>query len=624
MMKRFSLKLKLICGGSALVLLPLLVLSSVSTVQITRSLKAVAEQQTQNRAIGLARSVDLVLQEQLRIVQGLAANYRSFGGMDIRFYGGVDMDALTERRLNESLHTTVKQLGTNYEGVFLGDDKGVLFAGARADGQTPYKGIETGDQLYFKQAQSKLAAGVSRVFQSEVTGKPVIIFSAPVLDKRLQFAGFFGMVLNLKSVFDLVANTRIGETGYALMTDADGRLLVHPDRTRILNVSVVDDPHLQPIVADLRKQSSRVGRYLLDGAEKVAGCAPLQFQNWRVAVTQNVDELYAAARSIRHISTLSGVVFLLLAIGATLVFARKLISPLQRVVTDIQQSTSKVADTSESYAQAMSTLENGAAAQAASVEETSASMEEISEMTRQNADNAEKVTAVIGSAGRVLEQAIEKFSQLNRSIDQISRIGDQTREIVADIDALAFQTNLLALNAAVEAARAGEAGAGFAVVAEEVRSLAQRSAEAAKNTAGMVDKTLGHITAIAMLSEQTDQAFEEVARSNSEVTRHVHEITGASADQAQSVGQVRQAITHIDAVTQQTVATIASTASSSDELNRHVDNYQAIVSKLAAIVKGRNGSELRFKPRRNDDVPLIAAAPHQAKADPVRYGGLDT
>ncbi len=234
-------------------------------------------------------------------------------------------------------------------------------------------------------------------------------------------------------------------------------------------------------------------------------------------------------------------------------------------------------------------LAEGASEQAASLEETSSSLEEMASMTRRNSDNAGQAEGLMHEGNRIIGQAGESMQRLTGSMEEISKASEETSKIIKTIDEIAFQTNLLALNAAVEAARAGEAGAGFAVVADEVRNLAMRAAEAAKNTATLIEGTVTKVRVGSDLVSETNKSFVEVSETSGRTNILISEIASASKEQAHGIDQINKAIGQIDSVTQQNAANAEESASASEELSGQASRMKDIVGDLAALVSGEAG-----------------------------------
>ncbi|MBF0303257.1 MAG: methyl-accepting chemotaxis protein [Desulfamplus sp.] len=264
--------------------------------------------------------------------------------------------------------------------------------------------------------------------------------------------------------------------------------------------------------------------------------------------------------------------------------------PIRRVIEGLTLGSQQVASASGQVSSASQSLAEGSSEQAASIEETSSSLEEMSSMTKQNSDNAAQADLLMKDANSVVAKANESMNQLTASMDDISKASDETSKIIKTIDEIAFQTNLLALNAAVEAARAGEAGAGFAVVAEEVRNLAMRSAEAAKNTANLIEGTVTKVRDGSALVKKTSEAFTQVAASSNKVGELVGEIAAASREQSTGIEQVNIAVSEMDKVIQQNAANAEESASASEEMNAQAETMNDFVNELVGLVEGNMAS----------------------------------
>lgn len=265
---------------------------------------------------------------------------------------------------------------------------------------------------------------------------------------------------------------------------------------------------------------------------------------------------------------------------------RNITGILKRVIAGMGEGTDTVASVSSQVASASQALANGASAQASGIEEASASVEEMASMTRQNADNAGQANSMMAETRKVMDMASQSMTDLTTAMGDISTASQETAKIIKTIDEIAFQTNLLALNAAVEAARAGEAGAGFAVVADEVRNLAIRAAEAAKNTAGLIEGTVKKIQLGSGIVVKTNEAFSTVATGAKKVGELVEEISAASNEQAQGVDQINRAIAEMEKVVQVNAAGAEESASAAQEMNAQAERMREHVADLARIVGG--------------------------------------
>jgi methyl-accepting chemotaxis protein len=258
--------------------------------------------------------------------------------------------------------------------------------------------------------------------------------------------------------------------------------------------------------------------------------------------------------------------------------------PINRIIQALDNGAGQVAAASTEVASSSQSLAAGSSQQAASLEETTASVEELSSMTNQNSDNATQANSLTQDTTNTVEQANKSMTGLTTAMKEISAASDETAKIIKNIDEIAFQTNLLALNAAVEAARAGEAGAGFAVVADEVRNLAMRAAEAAQNTANLIETTVIKVKEGSMLVDKTAEAFAKVSTSTNKVNELVREIAAASQEQAQGVSQINKALAEMDRIVQQNAANAEESASASEELSAQAQQMKGAVGELVDLV----------------------------------------
>lgn len=277
------------------------------------------------------------------------------------------------------------------------------------------------------------------------------------------------------------------------------------------------------------------------------------------------------------------IAMILTILGLTFVI-RNITGILKRVIAGMSEGTDAVASASAQVSSASQAQAEGASAQAAGIEEASASAEEMASMTRQNADNAGQANSMMAETRKVMDMANQSMTELTAAMRDISDASEQTAKIIKTIDEIAFQTNLLALNAAVEAARAGEAGAGFAVVADEVRNLAIRSAEAARNTADLIEGTVKKIQHGSGIVSKTNDAFSTVADGAKKVGELVEEISAASNEQAQGVDQINRAIAEMEKVVQTNAAGAEESASAAGEMNAQAEQMKVHVVDLVRIV----------------------------------------
>ena len=305
---------------------------------------------------------------------------------------------------------------------------------------------------------------------------------------------------------------------------------------------------------------------------------------WALMAEIDESEAFAAKKAIVWLL----IIVIGISSGAIVTVAwlitRSIANPITRIIDGLTEGADQVAAASGQVSAASQSLAEGASEQAAGLEETSSSIEEMSSMTRQNADNAQQANSLASDSQQAARSGAESMQRMSQAINDIQKSSDETAKIIKVIDEIAFQTNLLALNAAVEAARAGEAGKGFAVVAEEVRNLAMRSAEAAKDTSNMIEESVKNAKNGVEISAEVAKTLNEIVTSVQKTSELVSEISASSAEQAQGIEQVNTAVSQMDKVTQQNAANAEESASASEQLSAQAEQMKEMVNELVKLV----------------------------------------
>ncbi len=293
----------------------------------------------------------------------------------------------------------------------------------------------------------------------------------------------------------------------------------------------------------------------------------------------------STTRAARMRDIIVGLTLLAMGVGAAVFWlVRQASAALKGLSARMSQSAEQVASAAAQVSSASQSLAQGANEQAASLEETSSSTEEIASITRKNADHALKVADLMQQSeqgatevNQTLDRMVDKMKEIDASSNKIARI-------IKVIDEIAFQTNILALNAAVEAARAGEAGLGFAVVADEVRNLAQRCAQAARDTAGLIEESIETSRDGNARLDRMTGAVRAMMESSARVKGLVDEVNLGSQEQARGMDQIQRAVVQMERVTQKNASGAEQTASAGAELSGHADSLRTLVHEMREMV----------------------------------------
>ncbi len=290
------------------------------------------------------------------------------------------------------------------------------------------------------------------------------------------------------------------------------------------------------------------------------------------------------------ISLVIGIATIVIGLVLAFFISRSITKPINTAITGLRSGAEQLDSASSEVAESSQQMAQGASEQAASLEETSSSLEQMSTSTRHNAENTKAVDELTHTVRTSAEKSKDAMEKMSDVIGKIKTSSDETAKILKTIDEIAFQTNLLALNAAVEAARAGEAGKGFAVVAEEVRNLAQRSAQAAKDTAALIEDAQHNAGNGVNTSDEVATILTEVVDGIEKMTQIISEVSAESAEEFKDIEQIRLSTEDMDKATQATAANAEESAAASEELAAQAKELNVIVRTLAAVISGKSAS----------------------------------
>lgn len=359
--------------------------------------------------------------------------------------------------------------------------------------------------------------------------------------------------------------------------------------------------------------STRLNSHFLAAAEDAGRLVEIE-----TAVLENERREAGVQFSRSRWTTLALVILGGLVSCAVFLILRKAIGQMRQAASDLSDGSRQVAAAATQIASASQSLAQGTSEQAATLEETSSSTAEITAITRKNAQNTATVAGNMKETSRHVEDANQNLRMMIASMTEINTSSEKISKIIRVIDEIAFQTNILALNAAVEAARAGEAGMGFAVVADEVRNLAHRSAQAAKDTAALIEDSIGKTSEGGLKLNLVAKSIQQITSSAAQVKILVDEIDAGSREQSRGIEQITGAVEQMEQVTQRSAANAEESAAASEEMATQAQRLAESIESLRNIVGvEREANSNRIESR---EAPAARAAPApRANNPPVAY-----
>ncbi|MFC0536552.1 methyl-accepting chemotaxis protein [Pelagicoccus mobilis] len=439
-----------------------------------------------------------------------------------------------------------------------------------------------------------------------------ISYSTPIKDTNGSTIGVWTNRVSIQLLKDIIEDTyrnlaKIGyKTSEITLLDSQGRVVIdldphlnegqieaNPDSSVILKLNLAEKGVQAAQAAVAGKQGAMLSFHARKKINQVAGYAHsdgamgYKGLDWNILVRVNEEEAMAGFQALSRESVVISIACLLVAGFMAWSLSKRIANPLISITEQLDKTVQVTRDSAGALLDSSQSLADGSSEQAANVEETSSSTEQLNSMTAQNSESVARALHEVQSANLIVDDANSKLTALSEAMNEISAASDETKNIIKTIDEIAFQTNILALNAAVEAARAGEAGAGFAIVADEVRNLAARAAQAAQDTSGLLDQNIQKIAVGTESVDQTNAGFSELKKKTDRVSEIMREVNDASHQQTEGLKQITSAINQISHITQQNASGAEEVASASSDVDSQAVKITQSIANLHELVHGQ-------------------------------------
>lgn len=393
-----------------------------------------------------------------------------------------------------------------------------------------------------------------------------------------------------------IGSMRYDGKNYIWVTDYNDNMLAHPTQKgkNIANVADINGIKFfhDGVVLAKEKNEGFISYHWTKQGQNPSKVFPKisffkSYPNWKWVVASGcyVDEIdNVVLRTFLQILFINAIVVILVIIAGIFTIVKDIVKSMKEITDNLESSSGEIRSASAQLSDASGRLAEGSTEQASAIQETSSTLEETSSMVKQNYANTKQATALAKQSKDYAIKSSTQMTKMTESMEALKNSSTEIEKIIKVIDEIAFQTNILSLNAAVEAARAGEVGKGFAVVAEEVRNLAQRSAQAAKDTTVIIERNITLSQTGADITSEVQESILQIDEESRKLSELLDEIEVATNEQSQGVEQINKAVSQMETVISSNAQTAEESASASKALYDQTLNMNEIIEKLKQLV----------------------------------------